>query len=252
MLGRYRNHDKEGEEPNKSMHITKLRKHVSSNLFARVRSLGAMLSASSIAAVALETFYKDRPCMIKPKTEEPAKKTGADIAGDYDKDSPYPLGMDATWFETPEFATETAYCDRLGCDCGSESRNFRRGLNAAVLEALFLEASWHRYEIEVSEMQNGGLSGLEKLQKKFEVEASACDIQMSQLTLKQYADQALVDISEEAAIAKEKGDANKRLCDGGDGEACRAMNAGARLERFMMDLETLRTERKELLAELDL
>jgi len=193
-----------------------------------------------------ETAFQDRPCeaekvAISPDApeEDNSSKTG------------YPLGMHPTWFVSPQYAPQPAYCDRLGCDCASQARNFRNGLTAAVADAMFLEAAWHRYAEQVIEMETDPPEGISYLQLQVDIEISACEIQMSQATIRNYAEKAINQLKFHAERAEKRGNTSFDQCDGGNSLACRDVEAFMLYERVEMDLETLQSPRSYFVADAD-
>ncbi len=194
-----------------------------------------------------DTQFQDRPCA----SNAPAQSAGGDTSKSAGKNSKYPLGMHASWFIAPEHAPQPAYCDRVGCDCASLTRNFRRGLTAAVADALFLEADWHRYAEQVIQMETNPPTGFAKMELMAAIEDSACNIQMSQLTVRNYAEYAMNDLESRAKAAIERGNVDYDLCDGSDAQVCADVDAVALLERVKLDIETLSLPRFFLIAEAD-
>ncbi len=193
-----------------------------------------------------EIAYQDRPCVkqaqtVVPSTTDDAKDTG----------SAYPLGIHPSWFIPPTYAPQPAYCDRLGCECATMARNFHRGLEAAVADALFLEATWHRYAEQVIRMETDPPIGLARLELQAELSDSACEIQMSQLTLKNYASQAVNNIERNAELAERRGHTDYDQCDGSNELVCADVEAYSLNERVQLDLRTLRTPRNIFVADIE-
>jgi len=196
-----------------------------------------------------DTAFQDRPC-AQDIPIAPTRGNGSD--GDEDESkSRFPMGMHPSWFISPVHAPQPAYCDRLGCDCASQARNFRNGLNAAVADAMFLEAAWHRYAKQVIEMETNPPKGISYLQLQVDIEESACDIQMSQLTLLNYAEGAFKDAEKQAKWAERRGNTDYSNCDGGNSLVCKDADAVYMYEQLLMDLETLRVPRNLFVADAD-
>lgn len=192
-----------------------------------------------------DVAYQDRPCEKKSSASERANKD--DSESPY-SNSEYPLGMHPSWFVSPALAPQPAYCDRLGCDCATLARNFRQGLGKAVADALFLEAAWHRYSASVVKMETDPPRGLAYLELQVEIEDSACEIQMSQITLKNYAERAVNKLEANAELAKLRGHTDYEKCDAGDDLACEDIDALKLFERVQLDLDTLRVPRNLFFA----
>lgn len=193
-----------------------------------------------------DVAYQDRPCEKKSdnKTSTPSAESSVN-------DSEYPLGMHPSWFAAPAHAPQPAYCDRLGCDCASLTRNFRAGLVAAVADALFLEASWHRYAESVIRIESDPPKGFAYLELQAEISDSACEVQMSQITLKNYAGNAVERMKLNASNAELRGNTQFEQCDGTNAQVCADVDAYSLYERVQMDLDTLRTPRSLFVAEAD-
>ncbi len=191
-----------------------------------------------------DTAFQDRPCTI-------AKDTSAPESTSAEETSQYPLGLHPSWFISPANAPQPAYCDRLGCDCASQVRNFRSGLGAAVADALFLEAAWHRYAEQVIEMETDPPEGLAYLQLQVSIEESACEIQMSQLTIRNYVKDAVRVLKKRAELAEKRGNTDYSSCDGTNEKVCEDVDAYDLYQRVLMDLETLRSPRSFFVADAD-
>ncbi len=180
--------------------------------------------------------FQDTPCAKDvSKGKEPSLAAASR--------SETPLGMHPSWLATPEQSPQPAYCDRLGCDCASQSRNFRDGMAAAVADALFLEASWHRYVQSVIKSETGALKGRARMEQEIEIAESACDLQMSQTTLRNYGELGFAQLEAAAAKAKARGHVNYDQCDGSNSAVCDDVDAYQLHQRVLMDLETLKSPR---------
>jgi len=193
------------------------------------------------------TVYQDRPCDRLPaktsNTAPTAETSKPRVVGEY------PFKMHGSWFLPPLHAPQPAYCDRLGCDCATQTRNFRNGLAAAVADALFLETAWHRYAEQVIQMETNPPTGLAYLELQVAIEESACDIQMSQLTVKNYVEIAVKELKIRADAAKRRGNTRFEQCDGTDERVCADVDAYALFERVEKDIETLTLPRYFLIAD---
>ena len=190
-----------------------------------------------------DTKFQDRPCEIV-KAEDPTK-----TETETTKRSEYPLGLHPSWFISPQFAPQPAYCDRLGCDCATQTCNFRRGLGKAVADALFLEATWHRYSEQVIRMETDPPEGLAYLQLQVDIEELACDIQMSQATVRNYAARAVKQLEMKANQAEERGNTDYSQCVELNSSVCDDVDDYQLYQRVLMDLETLRSPRSFFMAE---
>lgn len=193
-----------------------------------------------------DTAYQDRPCAIA-KAPETSKTTGNANASE--SRGQFPLGLHPSWFIAPAFAPQPAYCDRLGCDCARQTRNFRQGLDAAVADALFLEAAWHRYSAQVIEKETDPPRGLAFLQLQVDIEESACDIQMSQTTIRNYVVRAVKKIESKAELAEKRGNTDYSQCENPSSTECNDVEAYQLHQRVLMDLETLRSPRSYFMAD---
>jgi len=196
-----------------------------------------------------DTVYQDRPCAkIPTKAPNTSSTSGTNESS---SDSQYAFGMHESWFSPPLYAPQPAYCDRLGCDCATQTRNFRRGLAEAVADALFLETAWHRYAEQVIRLENDPPKGLALLELQVGIEESACDIQMSQMTVKNYVEKAVAELTIKANAAISRGNIDPDQCDGSNEKVCADVDAVGLYERVMQDIETLKLPRYFLIAEAD-
>jgi len=189
-----------------------------------------------------EKAFQDRPCNLS--TPSPGGGQAATPPANQ-----YPLDMHASWFDAPKLAPQSAYCDRLGCNCDSFKRNFRRGLSAAVVDALFLEASWHRYADQVNKMDAlPTANSPEYMQFKINAEAAACDIQMSQETLINYAEQAVADMKAKAIESAARGYNDPKKCIKEGTAECQGLQDSQTYVRVVTDIRTLRSSRHTVVA----
>ena len=239
------------------MHVTtqKLLDYVFSAIaqMALIFALWLMLPAVNVQAAIYacptgngDTAYQDRPCE-QVKTPEVSKS--ADVEDAQHPRTGYPLGLHPSWFIAPAYAPQPAYCDRLGCDCASQARNFRHGLDNAVADALFLEATWHRYSEQVITMETDPPTGLAYLQLQVNIEESACDIQMSQATIRNYVVRAMKTLEKKSVAAERRGNTDFSQCEDPASVQCKDVEAYQLYQRVLMDLETLRSPRSFFMAE---
>jgi len=196
-----------------------------------------------------DTAYQDRPCAIVKAPKKSGSTDSASSTAHSDNQPEYPLGIHPSWFTPPALAPQPAYCDRLGCDCASQTRNFRHGLIAAVVDALFLEAAWHRYSSQITMKENEPPKGLRYLQLQIDIEESACEIQMSQTTIRNYAAHAVKKIEDKAELAEQRGNTDYSQCEDPSSSECADVEAYQLYKRVLMDLETLRSPRSYFMAE---
>lgn len=189
-------------------------------------------------------IYQDRPCeeASKPKSATSTDSTTSDANN---SSSALPENMDESWFDRPELATNYVWCDRLGCECGTLDRTFQAGLKQAVADSLYLDGGWHRYSSMVGELQGTIKNSFEYQALRMKIDAAACDIMMSQNILKKYGKRKLKEIREDAEFALEKGFADPTLCDAGNEEACKHLDAYMKFEMIQHDLQTLRAPREQ-------
>jgi len=194
-----------------------------------------------------ETVYQDRPCAKLASQSSKASSSGQ--TSQPKNEGEYPFGMHRSWFVQPLYAPQPAYCDRLGCDCATQTRNFRHGLSKAVVDALFLETAWHRYAEQVIQLENDPPKGLAFLELQVGIEESACDIQMSQLTVKNYVQTAVEELKAAAEAAISRGNIHTEQCDGTDAKVCADVDAVDLYDRVIQDIKTLTVPRYFLIAD---
>lgn len=114
---------------------------------------------------------------------------------------------------------------------------------SAVADALFLEASWHRYVQSVVKSETETLKGRARMEQEIEIAESACDLQMSQMTLKNYGELGLKQLETAAARADARGHVNVEQCDGTDSAVCDDVDAYQLHQRVLQDLQTLKLPR---------
>lgn len=127
--------------------------------------------------------------------------------------SKLPAGMHNSWFDRPEFAVGTAICDRGGCQCGEIRRGHDSGLNFAVADSLYLDGNWHRYEAAIAQLQSASTGAAQARELEAGVSDAACDILISQETLKRFGDEALRSMRTKARNAEDRGSDYPELCD---------------------------------------
>jgi len=189
-----------------------------------------------------ETAFQDRPCNIAT-LDSPAP--GGGQAETTNTPAAYPLKMHASWFERPEVAADTAFCDEFGCSCHNQTRTFLDGMESAVLEALLLEAAWNRYTDQVRKMKlQPSRDTAAYLQLKLNAEAAACDIQMSQEVLENHAEKAIAGMRLRAVSSAEQGFNDPSKCRGDGSVACRGLKDTQAFVQVVSGLRKLRCERK--------
>lgn len=232
--------------PGHRKHLARAATQILSVLFATLVCLSAWPQNAEAAIYKCPTagggkVFQDTPCASEtPDQKEP--DLGAVSLGAVSQ-SESTLGMHPSWLATPEQAPQPAYCDRLGCDCASQSRNFRDGMASAVAEALYLEASWHRYVQSVVKFETETLEGRARMEQEVEISESACDLQMSQMTLKNYGESGLKQLEAAAAQADARGHVNVEQCDGSNITVCDDVDAYQLYQRVLRDLKTLKLPR---------
>ncbi len=152
-----------------------------------------------------------------------------------------PAGADPSWFATPDGVAHQAFCDESGCECGPFVRSFDSGLTFAVADALYLDGAWHRYQSSIESLLDATQSGenARAFALRTEVEAAACDILMSQQTLRQYADRELRKLQRRAQNAEDLGRDSEASCDGFSEAACRDYQAVLTYRSMQLDAKAL-------------
>ena len=167
--------------------------------------------------------FQDRPC------ERRAAAAAAPVAAETLRT---PAGMHPSWFERPAAGGAAAQCEETGCTCSGISRPFRRGIEQAVADALYLDGAWHRLESDIapSGSPDADLVAL-------------CDVLMSQRTLRLYAERALKTMRSRARDAENRGFHRPGACEAGEALACEALDDFLLYRRIVADSATLRQPR---------
>ena len=187
--------------------------------------------------------FQDRPCADVPSAS-PARSEALGPS----RRAP-PLGIDPSWFERPAGSARAVLCDERGCECGPFERPFEAGIETAVAEALYLDGSWHRYEASAAAL--AAADAADAALARDELDAAACDVLMSQQTLRRYAERAARDLRRRAADAVDLGRDTPAACDGFSDTACAHYEALQLHRRVDADARALGAPRDALLADGD-
>lgn len=185
--------------------------------------------------------YQDRPCPQQKSTASTKKSAYH-----------FPLGMHESWFDLPPQAEDRAFCDRRGCECGQIERKHHDSLIRSVADALYLDGSWHRYEMAVDAWMESTGPTSANYDLRAQVLESACEIMMSQVLLRNYAQSSLQALKKRAQTAEERGFDVELPCAQGIEQACSYYESVQLLNRLRRDAAALSRERvDETLAESD-
>ena len=178
------------------------------------------------------TVYQDVPCQIRqaPDTTVQSKPE-------------YPLGMDASWFELPGQATERAFCDRRGCECGLIERKHQSSIALTIADAFYIDGSWHRYQSSYDKWLASPASSTESYEYREEMLNASCHIMMSQVLLKKYADDVMSKLKEQVKIARQRGFDSKQPCEQSIADACDYFKSTQLYARLQSDAAALRMPR---------
>ena len=173
--------------------------------------------------------FQDTVCAVIPEPESKSVSVANNV----------PLGIDKTWFDAPSAIPHSVECTFAGCDCGEYSREFKHGLALAIADALYLDGSWHRFEIKMSQVERsiqGTTEFGDLLQERNE---AACNILMSQKTLRLFGESALKQLRVQKRHAEDRGWDNPADCDAGDAAICEHTDNIALYNRIISDIQAL-------------
>ena len=100
-----------------------------------------------------------------------------------------------------------------------------------------------RYTEQVIEMELDPPKGLARMQLRASIEDLACDIQMSQSTIRNYVKGAFENIKQKAELAEDRGNTDYSQCDDEGSVQCDDVEAYQLYQRVTLDIETLRMPR---------
>ena len=159
--------------------------------------------------------------------------------------SSIPFGLDKSWFEKPEVAPDRAICTEAGCHCDMYSRTFDSGLPLAVADALYLDGSWHRLDIKMDQLSNEPGNAVTRSDLNREIDEAACNILMSQQTLRLFGTKTLRALRDQKRYAEDRGLDNPDDCDAGDDLVCKYTDTIAIYERIQADIRSLKLNEKQ-------
>lgn len=173
--------------------------------------------------------FQDTACTVVPNTE----KKSAPISNEV------PLGINQFWFDKPSASPNQAQCTKSGCDCGKYFREFKNGLAHAIADALYLDGSWHRYEVTMSQMELYTQGSIEYDDLRLERNEAACNILMSQKTLRLFGESVLKKLRNQKRHAENMGWDNPVDCDAGDLRICEHTDNIDLYLRIVSDVQAL-------------
>ncbi len=214
---------------------------------AAVAPTRAEIHACPTASGAIQ--FQDRPCAIVPRAAAPARpaRRAADIPGTA-QERPPPLGIDDSWFERPQGSAREPLCDSRGCECGALDRPFDAGLELAVADALYLDGAWHRFEASLVALAAPDVEAAAAQRARIDIDDSACDVLMSQETLRRHAEAVMRRLRKRATVATDLGRDTPLACDGFDPAACEHYESLQLYERMSDDARALGKPRRSILA----
>jgi len=176
--------------------------------------------------------YQDTACKIKSKPESKKEQSAKTI----------PLGIEKTWFDPPGAVPHQVICTKSGCECSEYYREFEYGLAMAVADALYLDGSWHRLEGALTQLEfsSSSLTGPEYRELARERDEAACDILMSQQTLRKFGESVLAKLRNKKRYAESMGYDNPDDCDAGNLSICEHTDNIVLYNRILADIQALR------------
>ncbi len=132
------------------------------------------------------------------------------------------------------------------------SRKYKNGLPLAIADALYLDGSWHRLESTLIALELPDKNVFERADLRKERDEAACNILMSQKTLRLFGTKVLTDLRQKKRYAEERGLDNPEDCDAGDTMVCTYTEMVQLYDRIQGDIKALRrnariTEEQSLL-----
>jgi len=173
--------------------------------------------------------FQDTACIVTPEHRADKKPTNR----------PIPLGIEKTWFDQPSVVPHLVACSSLGCDCGEYFREFKNGLPIAVADALYLDGSWHRLEATLAQLELTSKGSLEYHELADERDEAACNILMSQKTLRMFGQKAVDMLRTRKRYAEDMGWDNPNDCDAGLPNRCDHSDNIALYHRILSDSKAL-------------
>ncbi len=189
--------------------------------------------------------FQDTPCTLTPASKSKQQTSRPQ------KSSRYPSAIDKSWLEKPRNTAYTAWCDTNGCECGPYQRSFDAGAALAVADALYLDGTWHRYDNYQRDLAAERHDAAKKLALTSSIEEAACDILMSQATLKKFSSRTLKELRKIRLEAEARAFDTPEACDQGDMLACDYYSKVELLKRMKQDIQALKMPRDSFTAYLE-
>lgn len=178
--------------------------------------------------------YQDRPCPIVHKKKVILQQTHT-----------FPLSIHESWFEVPEQAEERAFCDKRSCECGKLEKRHQGSLSQAVADALYMDGSWHRYESSLAAWLESPISSAQSYDLREQMLDATCHIMMSQVILRNYAEDVVAILKKRVRTAEERGFDIDAPCLQGIPDACGYLASVELFDRLKIDSTALRRKRGE-------
>jgi len=175
--------------------------------------------------------FQDTVCTEAPKAE--VQKTV--------KKNDIPFDIEKTWFDEPAVVPDRAICTKTGCHCDMFSRKFKSGLSLAIADALYLDGSWHRLDSTLMQLEQTDLSFVDQSDLMKERDEAACNILMSQQTLRMFGKDVLRELRNKKRYAEDRGLDDPADCDAGDDLVCEYTDLIMVYDRLQLDIRALRT-----------
>jgi len=118
-------------------------------------------------------------------------------------------------------------------------------LPLAIADALYLDGSWHRLENTLLQLDMPGKNTFELPDLQKERDEAACNILMSQKTLRLFGDEVLRELRTKKRYAEERGLDNPEDCDNGDDTVCSYTDMIMLYDRIQGDIKGLKRNSRE-------
>jgi len=173
--------------------------------------------------------FQDSVCEVVQQVQTKSREQGR-----------IPFGIEKSWFDTPSVVPDRAICTPSGCHCGMFSRKFKYGLPLAIADSLYLDGNWHRLESTLMRLELESNSSIELADLRRERDEAACNILMSQKTLRLYGNEVMKELNAKQRYAEERGLDDPAECDAGDLVVCEHTDSITLFERIKNDIRSLK------------
>jgi hypothetical protein len=181
--------------------------------------------------------FQDRPCPVNPPVHSAATPKRQ-----------FPLGINESWFDQPDYVNDRPYCDRRSCECGQIERRHRGNLAHAVANALYLDGSWQRYEMAYQAWYDLPTPTAERYLKHSEMMQASCEIMISQKLLRDFAGNVVQDLDRQVKQVEAFEANSAETCQNNPHPACSLHESVRLYEQILTAAAALKTPRQAMTA----